>query len=65
MDCDFCALEGTAGEASARCGGCGEWMCDAHAQFGPDHKPLCPSCFETRDEETLEGFYPTPREGSE
>lgn len=52
MDCEFCAMDGTAGEASTKCSECGEWVCDVHCQFKANGTPLCPSCFEAAEEET-------------
>lgn len=51
MDCETCALEGQAGEATTRCAECGEWICNRHAQFRDDGLALCPACFEAQEDE--------------
>ena len=57
MDCELCAMEGMAGEATMKCTECGEWLCDVHCKFGADGKPLCPSCLESIEEKTVEADF--------
>jgi len=50
MECEFCAMEGTASEASTKCIECGEWMCEEHTMLNALGDPLCPTCFEDAEE---------------
>ena len=54
MECEFCALEGTAGEANVRCSECGEWVCEKHMLAKPHGVPLCPTCHESASDDILE-----------
>ena len=54
MDCEFCAMEGLAGEASVKCGECGEWVCEIHTVDRGKGLLLCPICLEAASDDILE-----------
>jgi len=53
MECEFCAMEGVAGEANVKCSECGEWVCEIHL-VEKGKQLLCPTCFEAASDEILE-----------
>jgi formylmethanofuran dehydrogenase subunit E len=62
MECEYCALDGTAGEASVRCGECGEWVCEIHTIDKGKGLLLCPACFEAASDEIVEEDLPQDTE---
>ena len=54
MECEFCAVAGTASEATVKCGECGEWLCGEHAAYKVQGEALCPGCLEDAEEPSEE-----------
>jgi len=54
MECEYCAMEGTASEASVRCTECGEWVCEVHCVDKGKGQLLCPTCFEAASDDIVE-----------
>lgn len=54
MECEFCAMEGMASEATVKCLECGEWMCAEHTAHTSQGEALCPGCLENAEEPSEE-----------
>jgi len=54
MECEYCAMEGAAGEANVKCSECGEWVCEIHSVEKGKGLLLCPTCLEAASDEILE-----------